>query len=500
MLHNIDSLLNRITMYRLVLYCLVALVAIAALFGAAGILPYSSIDILFSAAVLLGIAWATNTVFAWAFNAHPNVESVYITALILALIITPVAPHDGAGMAFLAWAAVWAMASKYIFAIRKKHVFNPAAIAVVITAFTLGQSASWWACSTLSMLGFVVVGGLLITRKIQRFDAALAFIAATLATTVLTITSDTPLSVIQKTLLHAPVFFFAFIMLTEPLTMPPTRQKRILYGALVGILFAPTIHIGSFYLTPELALIAGNILTYCISPKARLVLALKERREIAAGVYHFAFAADQPLRFSPGQYMEWTVPHERSDSRGNRRYFTLASSPTEQDIQLGIKFYEHASSFKQALLALAPGATISAGQLAGEFVLPKNKALKLAWIAGGIGITPFRSMAKYLADTRDPRDIKLLYAARTDNDLAYRDIFDAVGRDAGIKVSYFTEEGALPRGRITANAIASEIPDYKERMFYISGTHAMVTGITDVLRGMGVAHARIKTDFFPGFV
>src|SRR5579864_9016470 len=106
MIDLIDRFLNRITMYRLTLYVLIAFLAIAALFGAFGLLPYSPLAIAFSVAVLLAVAWVTNGLFAKAFGAQPNVESVYITALILASIITPVMPTNGPGISFLIWAAI----------------------------------------------------------------------------------------------------------------------------------------------------------------------------------------------------------------------------------------------------------------------------------------------------------------------------------------------------------------------------------------------------------
>ena len=123
----IDNFLNRITMYRLVLYYLVVLFGMAALFGLFGMLPYSPADLAFSTLLILAVCWATNTIFAKGFGATPNVESVYITGFILALIITPVTPTNYAGIGFLIFASAWAMASKYILAIGKKHIFNPAA-------------------------------------------------------------------------------------------------------------------------------------------------------------------------------------------------------------------------------------------------------------------------------------------------------------------------------------------------------------------------------------
>jgi glycine betaine catabolism B len=492
----IDRFLNKITMYRLVLYYLAALVAIAAIFGAFGILPYNPVAIIFSTLFLLVVAWAANGIIAGFLKAHPNSESAYITALILALIITPGMPTDASTVIFLAWAAVLAMASKYIFAIDKKHIFNPAAFGVAVTLLAFNQAASWWIGGNLPMMAFVIVGGLLVVRKIQRFDLAASFFVFALASDVVTHAGFNPLTTIEKALLHTPIFFFAAIMITEPLTTPPTRWGRIAYGALVGALFSPFIAVGAINSTPELALLVGNIFSFAISPKGKQTLTLKEKKEAGTGTYHFSFATEKPLKFRPGQYLEWTLSHDKNDLRGNRRYFTIASSPTEDTLQLGVKFYEPSSSFKKALLAMKPGDTILAGQLAGDFTLPKDPQRKLAFIAGGIGITPFRSMVKDLVDRGERRDVVLFYSNRSADEVAYRDVFDEAERTIGMRTIYIATGAGK---RLDAETIGSAIPDYRERMFYISGTHAMTNAFEKTLRAMGVPRTQIKTDFFPGF-
>src|SRR5690349_8647096 len=142
MLNFIDTFLDKITMYRLVLYELLILLGIAMLFGFFGMIPYSPVAIGISALLFTVIAYITNKVFAYGFDVPANVESVYITALMLALITKPI--HSIHDLPFLGWLAVWSMASKYIFAIKKKHIFNPVAIAAVICYFFLGQSVNWW--------------------------------------------------------------------------------------------------------------------------------------------------------------------------------------------------------------------------------------------------------------------------------------------------------------------------------------------------------------------
>ncbi len=321
MITVIDSILNRITMYRLVLYELLFLVASACALGFFGVIAYSPAALLYSGGVIFFTAWIANEIFAYFFDAPSNPESTYLTALILVLIITP--PHTLYDIAFLSIAipaALLAVASKYVVAIHKKHIFNPAAFGVAGTALLLGSAASWW-IGTPWMIPSVLVGGLLVVRKLRRFDLFFAYLAAFLVGLfafnyqkslylIATIT-------IPHALFYAPVFFFATVMLTEPLTMPHTKWLRVAYGALIGLLFVPQVHIGSWYLTPELALLFGNVFAYIVSPKEKLILTLLKKIRISHSVYEFVFANPYPLLFSAGQYLEWTLPHTSPDAQGH---------------------------------------------------------------------------------------------------------------------------------------------------------------------------------------
>lgn len=497
----IDNFLNKITMYRLVLYELIFLLVAAAALGFFGLLAYSPLFIAFSAAYIFAVAWIANKIFALAFQAPSNPESTFITAFILALIITPASSLLDVNFLSLAGlAAALASASKYILAIEKKHIFNPAAIAVAITAFTLNESATWWV-GTLAMLPFVIAGGLLVVRKMQRFDLVLSFLGAALLIIVgfTFVNGGNVYSAVADILLYSPIFFLATIMLTEPFTTPPTRILRIAYGALVGFLFPPFVHLGSIYSTPELALLLGNAFSYLVGHKQKLVLTLKEKNRLTSDVYEFVFSPDKKPVFQPGQYMEWTLWHPWSDTRGIRRFFTIASSSIEKDVRLGVKFYPSGSSFKKKFLAMLVGETIVASERAGDFTLPKGTDKKLVFIAGGIGITPFRSMVQYLLDKREQRSIVLFYSNKTSADVAYREIFDEAQMKLGLKTVYIYTEGAAA-ARLDAQTIVREVPDYRESMFYLSGPHGMVVAFEDVLKGIGVSPVQIKKDFFPGYV
>jgi len=465
-------------MYRLLLYVLIILMAAAGGFSFFNLLPFAPLSLLFSVSILLVTCWISNKLLAKLFSAPTNLESVYITALILSLIITPI--QTAAEIQWLVLAALISQAGKYILALRKQHLFNPAALAVFLTGLTVQSYAGWWVGNPF-MLVLVVIGGLLVVRKLRRFSLVLTFFGSYL----IFILGSTFNFALLKTMIESPVFFFAFVMLTEPQTTPPQKKLQIIYGGAVGAL--------TFFLTPELALLIGNMFSYLSCPREKLLLKLVEKKQIAYQTYEFIFKADRKLNYLAGQYLEWTLPHQNPDSRGVRRYFTLASSPTEKFLKIGIKFYPNAASFKRKLVDLKMGEQMVAGQLSGEFILPKDVSKKLCFIAGGIGITPFRSMVKYLLEKSEKRDVVLLYSNKTETDISYQDIFDSA-ESLGVKTAYVVTDKV---GFIDEPMIKGWVPDFKDRIFYLSGPHAMVNAFEKILKGMGVSD--IKLDFFPGY-
>src|SRR5689334_14920694 len=156
--------------------------------------------------------------------------------------------------------------------------------------------------------------------------------------------------------------------------------------------------------------------------------------------------------------------------------------------------------------SMMPGRTISAAGRSGDFTLPNDAKVKFAFIAGGIGITPFRSMVKYITDRNSSRDIVLFYSNKIASEIVYEDVF-AKAKPFGVKTVYTLtdKESVDPSwkgqiGRIDRDMIVSQLPDYKERIFYLSGPNSLVNGFRDVLKNMGIPEHNIKTDFFPGFM
>ncbi len=466
-------MLNNITIYRLVLYVLIGLTLYALGLSLLGKVSPGIPEILESVLILLISCASINILLGKIFKAPINAESSYITALILALIVPPPRNLQEAGI--LIFVSFCAVASKFFIAINRKHLFNPAAFAVVVSGWVFGYGASWWIANPYMFVP-VLIGGFLIVKKTQRWGLVLGFLL-----TYILLNSS-----VLNNFWYSPLLFFGFIMLTEPQTSPPSKKLQIVMGVLVGLIDT----------APEMALLAGNIFAYIVSPKQKLILTLKQKQQLTADTYHFTFYTKQKLNFNAGQYLEWTIIQDRPDTRGNRRYFTIASSPTEKSLSIGIKIYPRASSFKKALMEMPLGGKIVASQLAGEFTLPEEQSKKLVFIAGGIGITPFRSMIKYLLDAEQKRDITLIFSNATQEQVVYKDIFDQAQKQGWLKIVYVYTDTI---GYVSEGLIREQVSDFANRLFYISGPYSMVSGIEAILRQIGIKAVNIKTDFFPGY-
>jgi glycine betaine catabolism B len=277
------------------------------------------------------------------------------------------------------------------------------------------------------------------------------------------------------------------VMLIEPQTTPSQLGKYIPYALLVGLFYSDT----KLKISPEEALLIGNIFTFIFARKRRYVMKYTGKRQEAAGIFSYAFAMPPGLSFKAGQYMEWTIAQNKTDSRGNRRYLTISSSPTEKAVMFSVKHPPKASAFKQKLNQLKPGDSILASDLSGSFTLPKDASKKVALMAGGVGITPFRSMAKYLIDAGEKRDVVLLYSASDAAEFSFQDLFkQAAG--VGMRTSYVTD-------KVDSSKIKSIVADFKQRTFYISGPYPYVHAMESNLLRLNVSPTDIITDYFPGY-
>jgi ferredoxin-NADP reductase len=530
----LDRTLGRVTMYRLVLLLLAALALIALIMSLTGTLDYEPEELLLSAAVAIGVAYGANRLIAPLFRVRPHGESALITGLLLFFIFWPTS--EGDGLLHLAVAALVATLSKYLLVWRGRHVLNPAAAGAVFVGVLQIDASVWWVGGK-ELLPYVVVAGLLVLYRTRRLPMAAVFVVV--ATGIITIrlagdgqsTGDALTTALQS----YPILFFVSFMLSEPLTLPPRRFQQLGLAVLVGALFAIPMSVGSVAMTPELALVLGNLAAFAVARRSGVRLRFVQRRELGPTTGEYVFAPIRPLAFRPGQYAELTLPHRGPDRRGVRRTFTIASAPasaataagvatagattttaaatpaattttaataTAGTVAFGIREAPaKGSSFKRALAALEPGTVVSATTVAGDFLLPRDRTAPLLLVAGGIGVTPFVSQLRAEAD-EEPRDAVLVYGVTPGEGLPYRDELQR----AGVPVVLVSPEAPadLPAGwthvaadRISEDVLRRAVSDAKDRRAYVSGPPAMVDAVRAALRRLGVR--RVRTDHFAGY-
>jgi ferredoxin-NADP reductase len=214
----------------------------------------------------------------------------------------------------------------------------------------------------------------------------------------------------------------------------------------------------------------------------------------------FWFKPEQPLNYTAGQFTEITIPDPSPDDRGIKRWYTLSAGPGHELVSITTRqARDHGSTFKKALWALKPGDEVELAEAMGDFVLPKLTQTPLIFVAGGIGITPFHSMAEWLSSTKEERPISLLHAVRTEDDIIYQDTFEAAGIKETVVVSEPSETWGGVRGRLDAETILGLEKPTDDTLIYLSGPEPMLEALEKDLLDHGVAKRQLVTDFFPGY-
>ncbi len=218
----------------------------------------------------------------------------------------------------------------------------------------------------------------------------------------------------------------------------------------------------------------------------------------AENIFTFHFKPEQSVRYQAGQFTEIRLPHPNPDSRGDKRWFTLSSSPSEEFLTITTKIITEASSFKKTLQDLKPGTPIDLAAPMGDFVLPKDASIPLVFVAGGIGCTPFHSIVKFLQDTGEKRQIQMIYAANKLEDVAFKDLFESY-TDLKIVLKEPPSDWKGESGILDAERIIRLIGDTQGKRFYLSGPEPMIETFDKDLRQHGIDKHQIQTDFFPNY-
>ncbi|GEK19614.1 FAD-dependent oxidoreductase [Cellulomonas xylanilytica] len=503
---TVDTVLGRVTMYRLVTIALGGILLVALVLSVLGPVQQDPVALVVSTAVAVVVSVLAGRACGALWRTRVHTESAVITGLILALLFWPETTPTGLGI--VALAAVLAALSKFVVAVRARHVLNPAAAGALAAGLLAplfgGFGAVWWV-ATPALLPVVALAALAVVVRTRRLALVATYLAAALAVLLprLVATGAAPTDALLTALQSYPLVFAAGFMLTEPLTLPPRRWQQLAEAALVGALTVVPFSLGVLYASPELALVVGNVLAFTVGQRRAVHLRVRAQRMVTPGIREVAFASDAAVRFRPGQWIELHVPHQGADARGSRRVFSLATPPDHTDgVAVAFRVTESLSSFKQALSALPEGGLVRATGVGGDFVLPKDAAVPLLLLAGGIGITPFVSQLSDLARSGARRDVVVVLLLGPGDEAPYADVL--VGSGARVVVVSPQRPTALPESwvfatgpTIDATTLKETVPDAARRVAYVSGGPGMVEHSRRVLRRSGVR--RIRTDAFSGY-
>ncbi len=220
-------------------------------------------------------------------------------------------------------------------------------------------------------------------------------------------------------------------------------------------------------------------------------------------VTSFRLTADGPLSFQAGQFFQLTLP---VDGQDQSKYFSFSNAPTEKGY---IEFTKKmtGSGFSKALEGLKAGDTVKIKMPLGSFTLNESVP-KHAFLSGGIGITPIRSMLKDALDRRLPVDLVLFYSNRSPGDIAFGAELEKMASDhKNLRVIFSLDTAeACPAGWkgkcgfINAEMIRKELPDLFERVFYVCGPPVMVASLVSILQDqLKIPVEKIKKENFAGY-
>ena len=231
---------------------------------------------------------------------------------------------------------------------------------------------------------------------------------------------------------------------------------------------------------------------------------VKEKREVAKGTLLVVFDLQgAEVEFRPGQYF-WVElldsPYE--DEKGLRRHISVVTSPTERGV-LGLCTRLRDTAFKKTLAELEVGDEVEVEEPKGNFVLPEDTSRPYVFVAGGIGITVFRSMLRYIGGTGEPYSVTLVYSNRDRESTPFLEELQELERtlpNFRLVLTMTQDEGWEGERRyIGAELLRDHLGDLEAPTYLVAGPPAMVESVVDELASAGVPEEQLLPDRFSGY-
>jgi ferredoxin-NADP reductase len=210
-------------------------------------------------------------------------------------------------------------------------------------------------------------------------------------------------------------------------------------------------------------------------------ITLQSSTNLVDDIWQFQFTRPAALTFDAGDYVELGL------NNVGGRWLSIASSPSNSNsLDFITKISDQRSKFKQKLQQLTPGDNVIISPAIGNFNLPRSDNKHLLWVAGGIGITPYLSMARWLADQTERKPTINLFYAANPNQHIFIDELKSIVHDV-------TKQETRP----LYEQLQPFITD--QNIIYLSGPQPLCEQLNESLLGSGVKRSRIKLDYFEGY-
>jgi len=232
---------------------------------------------------------------------------------------------------------------------------------------------------------------------------------------------------------------------------------------------------------------------------------IKEKREVAKGTLMVVFdLLGEEVSFTPGQYFWVTLldpPYD--DEKGPRRHISVVTSPNERGV-LGLCTRLRETAFKRSLAEMPVGADVDVEQPKGNFVLPEDSDTPYVFIAGGIGITVFRCMLRYIAEEGLPHRVTLVYSNRDRESTAFLDeLTELEQNNPNLRVVVTMTDDAGWQGehrRVDAEFLHDHLGDDLSSFKYmLAGPPGLVEAMVATLQQAGVPDEQVKPGSFSGY-
>ena len=232
---------------------------------------------------------------------------------------------------------------------------------------------------------------------------------------------------------------------------------------------------------------------------------IEEKQEVAKGTLLVTFdLLGEEMDFRPGQYFHVTLPNlGDNDDKGLRRHITVVTSPNEKGV-LGFATRMRDSAFKRTLRELPVGSEVDVEPPKGSFGLPDDPARPLVFVAGGIGITAFRSMLRFIHEEQLPYRVTLIYSNRDRESTAFlhelRELEQALP-DFRLILTMTQDPGWEGESRkVDAEFVQDYVGgDLSRYTFLVAGPPGTAEGVQGALREAGVRDENVIAERYSGY-